>query len=138
MLVTLSSLLLVAFTSIVRPPHHGRRERNSARLAAPIQSRSGPLQIVAYAQVADDIQQWITEGEIELKLPSERSFAEPRSTRSPTPPCGTRWRYCRTGGIITVHGRGTFVTPHERGTTQTRDVRGTDLQHARDPGAVVR
>jgi hypothetical protein len=42
------------------------------------------------------------------------------------------------GGIITVHGRGTFVTPHERGTTQTRDVRGTDLQHARDPGAVVR
>jgi hypothetical protein len=38
--------------------------------------RPGILPRVAYAQVADDIQQRITEGEIELKLPSERSFAE--------------------------------------------------------------
>jgi hypothetical protein len=96
-------LTVSRLTSIVRPPHHGRRERNTARLAAPIQSRSGPLQVVAYAQVADDIQQRITEGEIELKLPSERSFAEEYEISYTTVRHAMAILPDRRG-IITVHG----------------------------------
>jgi DNA-binding GntR family transcriptional regulator len=72
----------------------------------------------AYVQVAADIQRRIAEGEIELKLPSERSFAEEYEVAY------TTVRHAMTvlrdqGIIITVHGRGTFVTPHAPGNTQT-------------------
>ena len=45
----------------------------------------------AYTQVADDVQRRINEGDIPVKLPSERSFAEEYGV--PTPPCGAPWRY---------------------------------------------
>ena len=58
----------------------------------------------AYVQVADDIQRRITEGEIELKLPSERSFAEEYEVAYTT--VRHAMAVLRERGIIvTVHGR---------------------------------
>ena len=58
----------------------------------------------AYIQVADDIQRRITEGEIELKLPSERSFAEEYEVAYTT--VRHAMAVLRERGIIvTVHGR---------------------------------
>jgi DNA-binding GntR family transcriptional regulator len=63
-----------------------------------------------YAQVADDIQRRITEGEITMKLPSERSIADEYGVAY------TSARHAMAilrerGLIVTVHGRGTFVKP---------------------------
>ena len=63
-----------------------------------------------YVQVADDIQRRIAEGEITMKLPSERSFAEEYRVAY------TSARHAMAilrerGLIVTVHGRGTFVKP---------------------------
>ena len=72
----------------------------------------------AYVQVADDIQRRITEGEIELKLPSERSFAEQYEVAYTTVRHAMAVLRDR-GIIVTVHGRGTFVAPREPRSTQT-------------------
>jgi GntR family transcriptional regulator len=62
----------------------------------------------AYVQVADDVQRRITEGEITMKLPSERSFAEEYGVAYTT--VRHAMAVLRERGIIvTVHGRGTFV-----------------------------
>jgi GntR family transcriptional regulator len=63
-----------------------------------------------YAQVADDIQRRIAEGEITMKLPSERSIADEYGVAY------TSARHAMAilrerGLIVTVHGRGTFVKP---------------------------
>ena len=72
----------------------------------------------AYLQVADDIQRRITEGEIELKLPSERSIAEENEDAYTT--VRHAMAVLRERGIIvTVHGRGTFVAPREPRSTRT-------------------
>ena len=71
----------------------------------------------AYVQVAEDIQRRIAEGEIELKLPSERSFAEEYEVAYTTVRHAMAVLRDR-GIIITVHGRGTFVTPREPGSTR--------------------
>ncbi len=64
----------------------------------------------AYAQVADDIERRVTEGEITAKLPSERSFAEEYGLAYTT--VRHAMAVLRERGIIvTAHGRGTFVTP---------------------------
>ena len=58
------------------------------------------------------------EGEIELKLPSERSFAEEYEVAYTT--VRHAMAVLRERGIIvTVHGRGTFVAPREPRSTQT-------------------
>ncbi len=68
--------------------------------------------------MADDIQRRIAEGEIELKLPSERSFAEEYEVAYTT--VRHAMAVLRERGIIvTVHGRGTFVAPREPGSTHT-------------------
>jgi len=69
-------------------------------------------------QVADDIQRRIAEGEIELKLPSERSIAEEYEVAYTTVRHAMAVLRDR-GIIITVHGRGTFVTSREPGSSQT-------------------
>ena len=72
----------------------------------------------AYIQVADDIHRRITEGEIELKLPSERSFAEEYEVAYTT--VRHAMAVLRERGIIvTVHGRGTFVALRKPGSTQS-------------------
>ena len=72
----------------------------------------------AYVQVADDIQRRIAEGEIELKLPSERSFAEEYEVAYTT--VRHAMAVLRERGIIvTVHGRGTFVAPRKPRSTRT-------------------
>jgi DNA-binding GntR family transcriptional regulator len=72
----------------------------------------------AYVQVADDIQRRIAAGEIELKLPSERSFAEEYEVAYTTVRHAMAMLRDR-GLIITVHGRGTFVAPRSPGNAQT-------------------
>ena len=58
------------------------------------------------------------EGEIELKLPSERSFADEYEVAYTT--VRHAMAVLRERGIIvTAHGRGTFVTPRKPGSTQT-------------------
>ena len=64
----------------------------------------------AYVQVADDLQRRITEGEIPMKLPSERSIAEEYGVAYTTVRHATAVLRER-GVIVTVHGRGTFVRP---------------------------
>ena len=54
----------------------------------------------------------IAEGEIELKLPSERSFAEEYEVAYTTVRHAMAVLRDR-GIIVTVHGRGTFATPRE-------------------------
>ena len=72
----------------------------------------------AYVQVADDIQRRITEGEIELKLPSERGLAGEYAVAYTT--VRHAMAVLRERGIIvTVHGRGTFVAPREPRSTRT-------------------
>ena len=66
----------------------------------------------AYAQVADDIQRRITEGEIPAKLPSERSFAEEYGVAYTTVRHAMAVLRDREV-IITVHGRGTYVKPQK-------------------------
>jgi GntR family transcriptional regulator len=68
----------------------------------------------SYVQVADDVQRRITEGEIERKLPSERSFAEEYGVAYTTVRHAMALLRDR-GIIITVHGRGTYVKPQESG-----------------------
>lgn len=71
----------------------------------------------AYAQVADDVQRRIAEGEISAKLPGERSFAEEYGVAYTT--VRHAMAVLRERGIIvTVHGRGTFVNPQEQGKRQ--------------------
>jgi GntR family transcriptional regulator len=66
----------------------------------------------SYVQVADDIQRRIAEGEISMKLPSERSFADEYGVAYTTVRHATAILRER-GLIVTVHGRGTFVKPPE-------------------------
>jgi GntR family transcriptional regulator len=61
-------------------------------------------------QVADDIERRITEGEISMKLPSERSIAEEYGVAYTTVRHATAVLRER-GLIVTVHGRGTYVKP---------------------------
>ena len=68
--------------------------------------------------MADDIQRRITEGEIELKLPSERSIAEEYEVAYTTVRHAMAVLRDR-GIIVTVHGRGTFVAPRKPGSTRT-------------------
>lgn len=63
-----------------------------------------------YIQVADDVQRRISEGEIQVKLPSERSFAEEYEVAYTTVRRAMVVLRER-GVIVTVHGRGTFVKP---------------------------
>ena len=72
----------------------------------------------AYIQVADDIQRRIAEGEIDLKLPSERGFAEEYEVAYTTVRHAMAVLRAREI-IITVHGRGTFVTPRGPGSAKT-------------------
>ncbi|MDQ2814751.1 MAG: winged helix-turn-helix domain-containing protein [Actinomycetota bacterium] len=70
----------------------------------------------SYVQVADDIQRRISEDEITMKLPSERSLAEEYGVAYTT--VRHAMAVLRERGIIvTVHGRGTFATPRESGST---------------------
>jgi GntR family transcriptional regulator len=66
----------------------------------------------AYAQVADDIQRRIAEGEISAKLPSERSFAEKYGVAYTTVRHAMAVLRDREV-IVTVHGRGTYVKPQK-------------------------
>jgi GntR family transcriptional regulator len=66
----------------------------------------------AYAQVADDIQRRIAEGEISAKLPSERSFAEEYGVAFTTVRHAMAVLRDREV-IVTVHGRGTYVKPQK-------------------------
>lgn len=68
----------------------------------------------AYVQVADDIQRRISEGEISMRLPSERSFAEDYGVAYSTVRHAMAVLRDR-GLIVTVHGRGTYVKPPESG-----------------------
>ena len=62
----------------------------------------------AYMQVADDLERRINEGEIEVKLPSERELAEDYGVAYTT--VRRAMEVLRERGlIITRHGRGTFV-----------------------------
>ena len=63
-----------------------------------------------YVQVADDVQRRIADGEITMKLPSERSFAEEYGVAYSTVRHAMAVLRDR-GIIVTVHGRGTFVAP---------------------------
>lgn len=74
----------------------------------------------AYVQVADDLQRRIAEGEISLKLPSERSIAEEYEVAYTTVRHATAVLRDR-GVIVTVHGRGTFVRPPKSGINVERD-----------------
>jgi DNA-binding GntR family transcriptional regulator len=69
----------------------------------------------AYMQVADDIQRRITEGEISVRLPSERGIAEEYGVAYTTVRHAMAVLRER-GLIVTVHGRGTYVKPPEDGT----------------------
>jgi GntR family transcriptional regulator len=63
----------------------------------------------AYMQVADDLERRINDGEIEVKLPSERDLAEDYGVAYTT--VRRAMEVLRERGlIITRHGRGTFVT----------------------------
>ena len=64
----------------------------------------------AYVQVADDLQRRIADGEISMKLPSERSIAEEYGVAYTTVRHAMAVLRER-GLIVTVHGRGTFVKP---------------------------
>jgi DNA-binding GntR family transcriptional regulator len=65
----------------------------------------------AYLQVADDLERRINDGEIEVKLPSERDLAEDYGVAYTT--VRRAMEVLRERGlIITRHGRGTFVTPN--------------------------
>jgi DNA-binding GntR family transcriptional regulator len=64
----------------------------------------------AYVQVAEDIQRRIAEGEISMKLPSERSIADEYGVAYTTVRHATAVLRER-GLIVTIHGRGTFVKP---------------------------
>jgi DNA-binding GntR family transcriptional regulator len=66
----------------------------------------------AYAQVADDIQRRIAEGEISAKLPSERSLAEEYGVAYTTVRHAMAVLRDREV-IVTVHGRGTYVKPQK-------------------------
>jgi DNA-binding GntR family transcriptional regulator len=68
-------------------------------------------------QVADDLQRRITEGEISVKLPSERSIADEYGVAYATVRNATAVLRER-GVIVTVHGRGTFVKPPQSGNGQ--------------------
>ena len=68
-------------------------------------------------QVADDIQRRITDGEISMKLPSERTIAEEYGVAYTTVRHATAVLRER-GLIVTVHGRGTFVKPPKTGSDQ--------------------
>ena len=62
----------------------------------------------AYMQVADDLERRISDGEIEIKLPSERELAEDYGVAYTT--VRRAMEVLRERGlIITRHGRGTFV-----------------------------
>jgi GntR family transcriptional regulator len=62
----------------------------------------------AYMQVADDLERRINDGEIEVKLPSERDLAEDYGVAYTT--IRRAMEVLRERGlIITRHGRGTFV-----------------------------
>ena len=69
----------------------------------------------AYVQVADDLQRRIAEGEISMRLPSERSIAEEYGVAYTTVRHAMAVLRER-GAIVTVHGRGTFVSPPKSGT----------------------
>jgi GntR family transcriptional regulator len=64
----------------------------------------------AYLQVADDLERRISDGDIEVKLPSERDLAEDYGVAYTTVRRAMEVLRDR-GLIITRHGRGTFVTP---------------------------
>jgi len=63
----------------------------------------------AYLQVADDLERRINDGEIEVKLPSERDLAEDYGVAYTTVRRAMEILRDR-GLIITRHGRGTFIT----------------------------
>jgi DNA-binding GntR family transcriptional regulator len=65
----------------------------------------------AYIQVADDLERRITDGEIEVKLPSERDLAEDYGVAYTTVRRAMEILRDR-GLIITRHGRGTFINPN--------------------------
>jgi DNA-binding GntR family transcriptional regulator len=62
----------------------------------------------AYMQVADDLERRIGDGEIDIKLPSERELAEDYGVAYTTVRRAMEVLRKR-GLIITRHGRGTFV-----------------------------
>jgi DNA-binding GntR family transcriptional regulator len=63
----------------------------------------------AYMQVADDLERRISDGEIEIKLPSERELAEDYGVAYTT--VRRAMEILRERGlIITRHGRGTFIS----------------------------
>jgi DNA-binding GntR family transcriptional regulator len=64
----------------------------------------------AYLQVADDLERRISDGDIEVKLPSERDLAEDYGVAYTTVRRAMEILRDR-GLIITRHGRGTFVNP---------------------------
>jgi DNA-binding GntR family transcriptional regulator len=65
----------------------------------------------AYIQVADDLERRINDGEIEVKLPSERDLAEDYGVAYTTVRRAMEVLRDR-GLIITRHGRGTFINPN--------------------------
>jgi DNA-binding GntR family transcriptional regulator len=65
----------------------------------------------AYIQVADDLERRISDGEIEVKLPSERDLAEDYGVAYTTVRRAMEVLRDR-GLIITRHGRGTFINPN--------------------------
>jgi GntR family transcriptional regulator len=65
----------------------------------------------AYIQVADDLERRINDGEIEVKLPSERDLAEDYGVAYTTVRRAMEILRDR-GLIITRHGRGTFISPN--------------------------
>jgi DNA-binding GntR family transcriptional regulator len=67
----------------------------------------------AYIQVADDLERRINDGEIEVKLPSERDLAEDYGVAYTTVRRAMEILRDR-GLIITRHGRGTFINPNRR------------------------
>jgi len=71
----------------------------------------------AYVQVADDIQRRIADGEISMRLPSERTIAEEYGVAYTTVRHAMAVLRER-GLIVTVHGRGTFVKPPGPGSAQ--------------------
>ena len=71
----------------------------------------------AYVQVADDVQRRIAEGEISMRLPSERSIAEEYGVAYTTVRHAMAVLREREV-IVTVHGRGTYVKPPEPGSAQ--------------------
>jgi DNA-binding GntR family transcriptional regulator len=65
----------------------------------------------AYIQVADDLERRINDGEIEVKLPSERDLAEDYGVAYTTVRRAMEVLRDRRL-IITRHGRGTFINPN--------------------------